>query len=189
MEGWRKLLFRAMGFGIGVALTIALIASVLSLWIWHGQKPKPYSSMSITAKYIGISENENTGYADVRYVVANNTDYDYTLAKETYTHFGELTDDGAFRDSFENYPALDLPIFLPAHSKVEIVIHTGVRPLNGQGDSDTERTDWSISAARILKIVNPQLDGFVLYDDVRRLKITFPSGWRPLLSTKLSTEK
>jgi hypothetical protein len=180
MDSWKRILPRAAGFGAGFAVVAALIVW-LALW-WHQrpEKPKPWNISAITASFDNLSTEGDKNTIVFVFTLQNNTSTDYRIADGGFVHLGAvLRKSKAFSFSEDDYLKTDYPLYVPAGSRVRIMLHLKY-PYAVHEDleaSDDARHDWGTNLCKFVTKELSNLDGFVMMDDQSRYEITLPNGW------------
>ena len=153
-RGWRKWAAVGFGFGVGAAITVALILGGLA---WYSSRPKPWKSKDFSATFstplYNLDDNFNIVGTQLEYVIENKTMVDFTLSPDQ-TFF--LQDGGALRRSFTGKYKIEDQCFIPAKAKVKCQI--------------TVPSDFDVS---------DNVDGFGVFDNSSRESIVFPKPTGP----------
>lgn len=177
----KKWFFRAAGFGAGFAVAIAVIVGIFA---WYSSRPKPekpWNTKAITAAYEGLAsrEEEKSIYLMLTYSLENTTDSDYRIPGNTKMMLrrnkGNLEEVGK-----------DLVIwdtFIPSHHKVVYKFSVPVGDIFDVVKANKNESEMIKFLSEQLK----QIDGFVMFDELNRYEIVFPSGWNTLSNTAAGT--
>jgi hypothetical protein len=180
MENWKKVLLRAAGFGGGFAVIGAIILGVAVWWSGRPVKPKPWNKTAITASYEAIVVTGKDNTVDVLYTLRNNTDEDYKIADDSSIHFGVTTRQFQVTNyQDKDFGKFDYPIFVPAKSQVQVVLHIGLTMVEHlkDGATDDEQHDFNTRVAQLMQAAASNVSGFVVLDDNARYEIDLPEGW------------
>jgi hypothetical protein len=188
MPSWKRILLRSAGFGAGFALTLCIVVGVL---IWYIDRPrppepsKPWDTRTIQAEYDGTTE-EHTSDIGFRYVLKNNGTEDYRISDSNSVQISfRVGNDGKL--AFSNkIMSIETPVFIPAGQKaiVLLTMRTGTRFQHQLPEhaTDAEREQYRKEVVDYLN--GTLLVGFALFDEVPRIEIEFPSGWKKAQSQK-----
>jgi hypothetical protein len=183
MENWKKIVFRAAGFGGGFAVVAALILGIIVWCSSRPVKPKPWDTKSITAVFGNLSTEGTNHTVIYNYTLINNTDSDYSLQDDSTSHIGfKRMQTNALDFSDKDFIKPDFPIYIPAKSRVSIALHM---PLPYESDVDLNsptavQHDYYTKLSHFVSDTISNVDGFVLMDDSSRYEIIFPNGWRDI---------
>jgi hypothetical protein len=154
MTPWKKGLLIGAGFGAGGALTATL---VIVASVWYSSLPKAWDDGGVRATFntfsVNIINNKEITGMDLDYVLENRSRYDYTVTPDQRFM---LVDGGALRTSVTGAYKISEVCFIPAGNKVQCKITVPV-------EFDT----------------TAKMGGFVVFDESKRYKITFPAPTRP----------
>jgi hypothetical protein len=178
MLEWKKLGILGAGIGIGIVLAVGIAVPSWNYWI---HREKPWNRTAITAEYDGLRTEGADHRLSFRYTLSNNTDRDFHIDDSSSVQLAaRLKDKNSllFTGGRES-GKLDLPVFLPEHSRVRLTVHLpfhfiSVDPEEG---SDDERHDWETTVTQFVTKKYPNLGGFVILDSAKRYEIDLPSGW------------
>jgi len=183
---WKRIFLRAAGFGAGFALSLAII---LGLTLWYHSRPKPpkpWDTKTIQAEYEGTTE-EHTTDIGFRYVLQNNGAEDYRISDADsvqvalkFGNDGELT-------PFNRLVSFETPVFIPSGHKTLVFLNmkTGTHFQHQLPESATDAEKEQYRKAVLDYLNGSKLSGFVLFDEVQKVEIDFPSGWKkPPVSQK-----
>jgi hypothetical protein len=90
METWKKILLRATGFGVGLAITAAVIVGLFAWWSGRPKKPQPWNKSAITASFDDVESEGEQNTLIVVYTFQNNTDTDVEITNDNSLHLGAL---------------------------------------------------------------------------------------------------
>lgn len=159
------------------------LCAAAGLWHWYSGRPKPpkpWNRKAITAEYDFARPEGDKNYISFHYMLQNNTDFDYRLDSDTEIEItGRLKQEKGFSQFAGHYVTIEYPVFVPARNRVWIALSVpypySVRePENATAD---ERKQYTTDVAKYIAQELSNLDGFVLFDTLRRYEIDFPSGW------------
>ena len=181
MENWKKILFRAAGFGAGFAAVAAVIVGGVFWWSCRPPKPKPWDGEAITAK-IGELTLGTAGdhfHFVFHYALKNNTPNNYTLPS-TGSLMRKLSDTNSI-EKVTN-ASWDETI-IPAHEAVSVAftVDYNLADYNTTSDELNKSNGDEVSKAlaafadRRLKEEN---DGFVFLDYGAQYRIELPQNWK-----------
>ena len=182
MENWKKILLRTAGFGIGFAVTAAIILGTFIWWESRPPKPKPWDQSSITATYDNLGTEGEKNSFWLAYTVENHTNDDYRIESDSnQVHLAAIlkrtNNSLSFADDKEI--TIDYPVFIPAKRSVRLRVHFYM-PYSEHEDynaPDDVRHDWETKAAIFLTKEAGNVNGFVLMDEASRYQINLPNGW------------
>lgn len=203
MASWKRLALTSASFGAGFAVAMSLI---VGSFVWYKSRPpKPWNSTAIKAQLVDVEMDARDPDNAVRnlvftYVLENTTSFDYRLPeKPSVILMAKLRAEGSLL--FDKDAKLDNhPLFIPAKWRVQyaIRVHCRCKPIEVQGSGVLYVSyDWDDAdvKAHIRELVRegtlprkdqiaalvsrnfPNLDGFVLFDQINRYEIEFPRGW------------
>jgi hypothetical protein len=185
MTSWQRILFRSAGLGAGFGLTLCIVGGVL---IWYNERPrppKPWDTRTIEAEYDRTTE-EQTSEIGFRYALKNNGAEDYRISDSNSIQLSiRMGNDGELTP-FNHLVRIGTPIFVPTghRTMVFIKMETGKEfqhPLP-ENATDTEKEQYRKAVLDYLN--GTRVVGFALFDEVRRIEIDFPSGWKKPQSQK-----
>ena len=173
-DDWKRWLFKSMGFGAGLGVVLAALAT---LGMWYSSRPKPpkpWNKSAIRASYQSLEagNGEKAIFVTLTYAVENTTDYDYRLPSSQ--KIMALKSDNVLDDIAKDWMPVEL--FVPAHHRVQLRFSF---PVGDVFDSVKAKEDdkWiSKTAGSYLSTTK----GFVVFDEVNRYEIALPSGWSGL---------
>jgi hypothetical protein len=180
MQTWKKIILWAVGVGAGFAVMAGLIVGAFLWWSHRPIKPKPWNTNAITASFDAMDAEGEKNNIEFVYTLQNNTDADYEVTADSSIHLGAtLRRSKAF--SFDNTKFLksDLPIYIPAKSRVRYKLHLDM-PYSVKEDfnaSDDVRHNWETALCQYADKEFSNLSGFALLDDNSRYQINMPNGW------------
>jgi hypothetical protein len=170
MENWKKIVLKAAAFGAGFAVVAAIFLGVTLWWSGRPPKPKPWDSKSITATFITAkSYGGADSYFEFEYGLKNNTDGDYRLPEKLTV----MSKNGS--DTLQEVAAPWTPVnvFVPSHQTIDYKLTISYKSLFGDRTPDPDR-------AKEIDFLNQQMQnskGYVIFDEVNRYEIDFPSGF------------
>lgn len=162
-----------------LGFVVALALAALILYVPRDGKPlKPWNSSAITATYVGTQLRQldsSNAALYLAYEVQNHTDFDYRLADgPEEVVMTQLGADGSL--SSQERIGLSYPTFLPAHQRARVALQIQ-SPFLWPAENDPTYQD------KFRDFVNQRLldvHAFVLFDQLDRFEIEFPSGWQEL---------
>jgi hypothetical protein len=181
---WKRIFLRCAGFGAGFALILAAIVAV-ALWYESRPKPpKPWDTGTIKAEYDGNTD-EHADDIGFRYFLKNNGLEDYRVSDATLVQLSIRIEKGELTP-FNRLVSIETPIFVPAGQKtlVFIKMKTGTRFEHSLPDHPSDADVEQYRKAILDYLNGTQITGFALFDEVHRIEIDFPSGWRKPQSQK-----
>ena len=188
MKTWKAIAIRSLFFGIGFAVTIALLGGAV---FWYLKQPKPWNTSAITAQYdeIGTEGEENTFV--FYYTLQNNTKKDYSISKYSEIPiFVRLADEERLGGSpSSKWLTYDKPVFIPAGYKILFAVHLKYPYPKSPKKSATreEKKEFRKKAEQYVSQKFRNLDGFVLFDKALHYEIQLKRGWPTM--TNEETEK
>lgn len=190
LSGWKKLAIRSLFFGVGIAVTLSIIAAV---GIWYTSRPavpKPWNKHAIVAKdfpafwesgWVSNDGKSTTPILVLRYTLENTTNADYTIDSRSAVKFMFRMSDGTvgadmFSGAIEanegNQNDILLPLFIPAKQKALFSCQFSDKelPLKGATESDDEFHE----RLRTYLEKTYGISGFLLFDDTNRYQFELP---------------
>jgi len=184
METWKKVVFRAAGFGAGVAIVAVIVMGLSAWWMNRPKKAKPWNANAITAMYSHLATEGEKNHIEFFYILQNNTDSDYRVYDgegNGNIHLAALLKTDALAFSNSKAVTTDFPIYLPARSRAQFIIHLAYpypdKLSDGDAVSTDARYDYQTKVARYVTDRLSSLQGFVLMDDLARYRIEMKQGW------------
>ena len=163
----------ATGLGAGFAAVLAAGA------FWYLSRPAPqkaWDTKSVQATFdeLIVRTEPDRFRAFFTYVLENKTGADFRIEGPPQAVVMHKYPKGG---GLAQAPELkwDHPLFLPAGQKVRFTLELPIAYGNDPVAQEAEEVD------KITKFFAPHLDkvdGFVLFDEARRLQVELPSGWR-----------
>jgi hypothetical protein len=186
MPSWKKILLRSAGFGAGFALTLCIVVGV---WAWYNARPKPpkpWNTKTIQAEYLGTSDEENTSGVGFRYALKNNGKEDYRISDSDSVQLSINVGNDSELLPFVRLVSIDTPIFVPAGHKTVVFLKmkTGTKFQQQLPEHPTDDEKERYRKAVLDFLNSTQIVGFALFDEVRRIEIDFPNGWKKPQSQK-----
>ena len=181
MSTLKRWIITGVSFGAGAAVIIALI---ICGYLWYSSKqkpPKPWDTKAITAIYDSVYTEGENNYFVFYYTLQNNTDFDYNLSDLTnITLMGKLKKQKSLTGKkTDEFLKPDYPILIPAKQRIRFALHLGYpydKTLKKDASEEEEaKYKKDIEAYANKKLSN--LDGFVLFDELKRYQIEFSKGW------------
>lgn len=180
MQPWKKILLRAAGFGGAFAIIAAIIIGTFLWWSSRPAKPKQWDEKAIVTSYDGLRTEGESNTFVFDYTLENKTDEDYRVDNDSQVHMAAfLKRSQALSFSDTKNLHTDFPIYIPAKSRVRVLIHLGYPyPIKPNYDaSDDMQHDFNTRVAQYVTNEVSNIDGFVLLDDQTHYKIMMPNGW------------
>src|SRR5438874_3026959 len=186
---WKKIVLWGLSIGAGLAVTAALILSVLLWYSSRATTPQPWDKFAIKATFdhLDIIADCPAFY----YTLENLTDRDYALTEKEGLRLMELDEKGNlvlsdWRDAktgeasnISDLVFYDLPLFLPAKQKLHKYV---IRVKFVFPQTENRKPIESVESYR--KRIGAWFEnqhGFtgrwVLFDEKNRIQIEFPKGW------------
>jgi hypothetical protein len=185
MPSWKRVFLQSAGFGAGFALTLCIAAGV---WVWYSgtpRPPKPWSAKTIQAEYLGTVEEHTSGIG-FRYALENNGTEDYRISDNDSIQLSIQIGNDSELLPFVRLVSMDTPVFVPAGHKtiVFLKMKTGTKFQQELAEHPTEDEKQQYRKAVLDFLNGSQIAGFALFDEVRRIEIDFPAGWKKPQSQK-----
>jgi hypothetical protein len=188
--GWKKLAVRSLFIGIGIAVTLAILAG---MGLWYASRPTPppsWNRHAIVAKeppgfgqLLWVSNDKKTTVPllNLIYSLENTTNKDYTLSTKSEIKFMSRALDGTLGGNIFTAAAgtpegdqndIDLPLFIPAKQKalLRFTLADTEMPLQGIGESDPDYHE----RLRAYLEKRYHVSGYVLFDDIEHYEIDLP---------------
>lgn len=170
--GWKWLFVRAAGFGAGFAVILAILAGG---GVWYGNRPKPpraWDTHSITALFENMDISIKNGVVEVKfmYSLQNNTDEDYKITGDEKLFYRTLGSGNL--ESAEHF-VKRVEVFIPAKHKAGY----DVIQLYTVGKNAPESVHTAEGMQAFFYKEFHTVDGFVLFDELKRYEIVLPNGW------------
>ncbi len=188
IKAWKAIAIRSMFFGIGFAVTIAVLGGAVFLYI---ERPKPWNNTAITAQYdeVGIEGEKNTFV--FYYTLQNNTKKDYSMSEYSEIPiFARLADEERLSGSpSSEWLTYDKLVFIPAGHKIRFAVHLQYPYPESpkKSASREEKKEFRKKAEQYVSEEFRNLDGFVLFDKAFHYEIRLNRGWTTI--TNEETEK
>lgn len=188
MKPWQRVFLFGSAFGIGFAIAIIIIMSLIS---WYQSRPVPRNTKAITAEYLDVDINgiESPITYTFRYQLKNNTDKDWQINENDDLKTVLQLNDNVISELkvSSKLIKIDRPLFIPAHAKMNLRV-SFTYTYNKSGDEAIEdaiksRDPTYLEKKRKYIIENisnhmPGFHGFRIFDDKNRYEIYLPDGWR-----------
>jgi hypothetical protein len=190
MVGWKKLFLRSAGIGGGFAVALALIVGAVVWYEDRQVKPKRWNPKAIVATFdhpeTEFSEPQNqSGYKPetivLYYTLENTTDIDYHVPPQE-----QLVIDLWLKREKSLMGSGDLvrldhdTAFVPAKQRAQLCVHLRYPMTATLGPNpktlEEFQARWRLLSAYMQKGFY-DVEGLVLFDDVKRYEINLPSGW------------
>lgn len=182
MIGWKKLAVTAAGFGCSFAV---VFAAILGGWIWYQERSQREHEWNTTAikatfKDVMIITSVPKPKLTFSYSLENTTDFDYSIDDKSRVLVMVTLPEGK---GFEPDEALSLPssLYIPAKQKVVLTLTKESEYNNAYPEQDR---DNGAKLAAFMDRRLKEIDGFVLFDKMRRYEVTLPNGWNNWSNTK-----
>jgi hypothetical protein len=177
MARWQILLIKSFGVGLGIAVGVGLIFSGYLWWTARPKPDKPWNDKEISASYLRVSVTDDSFFS-FYYSLKNNSDHDYRSAPSSEMRAMGKTIEGDIT-ACEGCVEIPDTIFIPAHDQAQIHLKLKYKYPAGPLPSDGPARD--IAGKALLAYLNdhyPRVNGFVIFDEVKRFKIILPPGWK-----------
>ncbi len=178
MKTWKAIALRACFFGIGFAVTIAILASAL---YWYLQSPKPWDTTAITAQYYRIRTEGEQNTLVFEFILQNNTKRDYSISEYSETSlFAVRAEKGQLYDNLSPFLEYDKVIFLPAGHQIDFDVHLDYSYPESltENASRNEKKEFYGKVEQYFNEKAGGLQGFVLFDKTSHYEIRMEGGWR-----------
>jgi hypothetical protein len=178
----KRLIIISVSFGIGFAVTVALIIAGFMWYQSRPKLPKPWNpnAMIATYDYIDVEGQDNNFV--FYYTLENRTDIDYKISESSdVIVMGKLEKQKSLTgDSKGEDLKPDHPILIPAKERIRFGIHLGYpyKKKMKEGSTKEEKKQYREELRKYVSEELPNLDGFVLFDERNRYQIDFPGGWK-----------
>ena len=163
--------FKAMGFGVGVVLTLGLVAAG---WYWYATRPRPWDKYALKAKFdsFAYQAKHEAFVITFAYVLENTTNKDYTLQPDT-TVFERMVVDSGYSNTLN--AEIVGNVFIPA--KHEMIVKIQV-PYKYEDFATTfqDTVEEKKSEIFAFKRLN-RIDNFELFDKENKYEIDLPNQW------------
>lgn len=171
MPTWKRIFFKAMGFGVGVVLTLGLVAAG---WYLYATRPRPWDKNALKAKFDGFTyqAKQEAFVITFEYVLQNTTNKDYTLPPDT-TVFERMVYDSGYGNTLN--AEIVGNVFIPAKHEMIVKIQVPYK----YEDLDTafqDTVDEKKSEIFAFKRLN-RIDNFELFDKENKYEIDLPNQW------------
>lgn len=195
MPTWKRIFLKAAGFGVGITLALAVLASGLYWYSTRPKPPKPWNTKAIRATYYNVTTSGSGAglKIDFGYILENTTDRDYSLDEFPKPHIAvKLEDTQSLAELNDENLKLRLPIYIPAHQKVRIYVEvppyglTTEFPGNAASEGDLEK--FHLLVAQHVSQHMENLGGFEIFDESTRYQIDLPGGWKQYVESETKKE-
>lgn len=180
---WTRLAIICASGGAGFALALALLVGGVQWYTSRPKPPKPWNPSALKATFDSIDTEGEKNTLVLHYILENETATDYKIEKsgnvvlavhlERQNALSVVTD--------ENLLRLDWPLIVPAQQRIAVSIHVSAAyPGENQPKADAtpdEHRDYEKLLSVYFARQAPNIDDFVLVDEVNRYSIDFPKGW------------
>jgi hypothetical protein len=174
-------------------MAVLILGAAIAAGGWYGSNrflrpaAKPWNSIAFQARYVDAQLREvDPQHASLvlTYEVRNDTDTDYRLANASgFVLMSRLKSDHSL--SSEQNVRLSYATFLPAKQESRVALEIR-QPFSWPAKDDP------LLRGKLGNFVRQNLanvEGYVLFDEINRCEIAFPSGWRELqLASELETD-
>jgi hypothetical protein len=174
---WKRIFLRAAGVGVGFALCLAIVVSVVLWRVSRPQPPKPWDTKTIEAEYDGTVD-QHTSDIEFRYALKNTGTEDYRISDSSSVQLAmRMKKDGELTP-FNKIVRIDTPIFVPAGHKtmVFLTMKTGEHFQHQLPEHPTDAEREQYRKAVLDYLSDSKLGGFALFDEMHRIEIDFPTG-------------
>jgi hypothetical protein len=175
---WKRIFLRSAGFGAGFALCLAIILGVTLWYQSRPRPPKPWDTKTMQAEYDRTTDQKTTDIG-FRYLLKNNGLEDYRISDAASVQIAIKMGKGVLTP-FNRVVSIETPIFIPAGQKTMVFIKliTGTR-FQHQLPEHPTAVDEEQYRKFVFDYLNAsQITGFVLFDELQKIEIDFPSGWK-----------
>lgn len=171
MPTWKRIFFKAMGFGAGVVLILGLVAAG---WYWYATRPRPWDKNALKAKFDGFTyqAKQEAFVITFEYTLENTTNKDYTFPSDT-TVFERMVVDSGYGNTLN--AEIVGNVFIPAKHEMIVKIQVPYK----YEDLDTtfqDTVDQKKSEIFAFKRLN-RIDSFELFDKENKYEIDLPNQW------------
>jgi hypothetical protein len=176
-EDWKRWLLKGAGFGVGFALTLALI---VGLWLWHSSRPrapKRWDTTKISASFLGLQgwHTADQFVFRVTYTLHNPTETDYALPSPPQ---GVLMKRLSSNNSLERITdaSWESNTTIPARHDVTVafIVPITLSFYNTTGNKlNDDKEEIHFMSLRM-----KEMDGFSFLDYDNRYQIELPNGWK-----------
>jgi len=178
MSATKRRIITDLSLGVGFVIVLAII---VSLFIWHENKPAPWDARAITSIYDSVDVEGDNGTLVFYYTLQNNTDIDYSINEASdVVLLSKLKKQNSLSGTnAKDLLRIDVPVLLPAKQRLLFEIHLGYpyeKKLNKNAAAE-EKEKFRKEIGLYLQQEAPNLNGFVLFDKVNRYQINFEKGW------------
>lgn len=186
MPSWRRLVFLGAGWGVGLAVTLAVMVGA---FVWYkAWRLKQWDATAIKVsldKITPITTHDEKCNPSIdlvfTYIMENATDLDYRLDDTTnVTWMRRVSGDALEPEQHYKRPRHDAlrsrPLIIPARQRVRVeVSEMGWEWLGREVDCPAERASTADRSAQVsVRLREIDLNGFVLFDNAMRYQINFP---------------
>jgi hypothetical protein len=179
---WKRLFIKAVGFGAGLALMLAVLAGVGLWYVNRPKPPKPWNQQAIKAEFDYPDTEGEANSIVVFYTLINDTDTDYEIRDgDSIRMAAKLGQQKSLSvENNNDYLKPDTSVFIPAHQRARFAIHLKFPyPEKLQpGATNDQGHDFRTYVAKYIVKEMGNLDGFVIFDEQHRYQIMLPSGWK-----------
>jgi hypothetical protein len=178
-NAWKRHFVRAVGFGVGTAITLALIVGVFA---WYRDRPKSWNEHALSANFTTMSfktQPQETSYViEFDYDIQNNTDSTYTLSPDSLVLMAR-SPTGSLTKEWGNYQTSDAnlkgPAFIPAHAKAAITLRTTYQYPDGftaLDKDDVKKVGDSVNR-RLAEVT-----GIIIFDEALHYRVDLDAPWQ-----------
>jgi len=178
----KRVLLRALLFGAGFAAVVCAVTAAALWYVSRPTPPPPWNTSAIAAHFDGLDTEGERNTFVFTYVLENSTDWDYRLDNtSSIATMAQLKNNEAMVAlPAETLRGPDIPVFIPARRRVRVRLHLEhTFPDKGPpaGSPQADQDSYSKRLAQQLAETLPNLDGFVLFDNLKHYEIDFQRGW------------
>jgi hypothetical protein len=175
---WQKLLLVGIGWGIGTAVGLAVLAGG---FLWYESRPKPplppkpWNNSAIVAEYDFVDTEGDQNTCVFYYTVENKTDFDYRIEDgHDILMSARLVQDKNL-SPFTEGQKVDYPVFVPAKKRVRFKIHIDYTCPIKENNSDQidNIKKHRVAVAKYVTNTFQNLEGFDLLDETNRYEVVF----------------
>jgi hypothetical protein len=180
MPTWKRIFFKAAGFGAGVATVLVIAVGVFAWYENRPIQPKPWKKDGLKAAYNKIGNSYDANTIEFVYFLENTTDDDYRIDDPKDVKLTFVSGERHSLGPFDKFVEFDAPVYVPAKHTVQFVVKLKANPgaILNRDPTDEEVQKYRQAVQKYLMVDLSGLNGFSLFDDSRRYEISFPPGWK-----------
>jgi hypothetical protein len=190
MALWKRLVLVSVSFGVGLAITVALIWGGINWYETHASWNTTALKGTFGTMGLNTEPSKDSYAVEFEYDVQNTTSKNYQFNATAFTVMAYLSDGNVLSKQAGNYQTSDIsiegPPFIPSHSKARVTLRTTYQyptEFTAADKNNIEKVGKSVD--RRLK----EFNGFALFDQQNHYRIELPEGWKnwPDVSEKAPT--